>query len=230
MSSRELRRLNNTKQNSIEFNGIPSVGGMSDGQIAIEKKTNSQLALYRKKFGKLFKMYMSSDGNQIVDKTLTANALKYTSRFTDYRIFIHSFTDDLPATKIYIPWQGTGEKSSVPDATTSFLSPFNMTCHKLMIRLPELNTATTDIVFTIEETTDGNNAPDTVCTFDYDTTDFGNWQDDTNFTINMSDWNVTPKISSGSVVQIGLNPDNTNIVTSEKHFIITSVWKVEVVV
>ena len=45
MSSRELRRLNNTKQNSIEFNGIPSVGGMSDGQIAIEKKTNSQLAL-----------------------------------------------------------------------------------------------------------------------------------------------------------------------------------------
>ena len=226
MSSRELRRLNNTKQNSIEFNGIPSVGGMSDGQIAIEKKTNSQLALYRKKFGKLFKMYMSSDGNQIVDKTLTANALKYTSRFTDYRVFIHSFTDDLPATKIYIPWQGTGEKSSVPDATTSFLSPFNMTCHKLMIRIPAMNTAATDIVFTIEETTQGNDTPDVVCTFDAE----DDWVNDGNFTINMSDWNVTPKISSGSVVQIGLNPDNTNIVTSEKHFIITSVWKVEVVV
>ena len=226
MSSRELRRLNNTKQNSIEFNGIPSVGGMSDGQIAIEKKTNSQLDLYRKKFGKLFKMYMSSDGNQIVDKTLTANALKYTSRFTDYRVFIHSFTDDLPATKIYIPWQGTGEKSSVPDATTSFLSPFNMTCHKLMIRIPAMNTAATDIVFTIEETTQGNDTPDVVCTFNAE----DDWVDDTNFTINMSDWNVTPKISSGSVVQIGLNPDNANIVTSEKHFIITSVWKVEVVV
>jgi len=223
---RDTRRLQNTKQPSMEFIGKPSLNNMLEGQFAVEKQSNSQLAIYRKKFGQLWKSYMSNNGDQIVDKVLTANALKYTSRFTDYRVFIHSFTDDLPATKIYIPWQGTGEKSSVPDATTSFLSPFNMTCHKLMIRLPELNNSATHIVFTIEETTDGNNAPDTVCTFD--ATDA--WQDDTNFTINMSDWNVTPKISSGSVVQIGLNPDNTNIVTSEKHWIITSVWKVEVVV
>lgn len=224
--NRDTRRLQNTKQPSLEFTGKPSLNNMLEGQFAVEKQSNSQLAIYRKKFGQLWKSYMSSNGNQIVDKTLTTKNLKYTSKFNDYRVFIHSFTDDLPATKIYIPWQGTAERSSIPDATTSFLSPFNMTCHKLMIRLPELNTASTDIVFTIEETTDGNNAPDTICTFDATDT----WQDDTNFTINMSDWNVAPKISSGSVVQIGLNSDNTNIVTSEKHWIITSVWKVEIVV
>lgn len=223
---RDTRRLQNTKQPSMEFIGKPSLNNMLEGQFAVEKQSNSQLAIYRKKFGQLWKSYMSNNGDQIVDKTLTANALKYTSRFTDYRIFIHNFTDDLPATKIYIPWQGTDEKSSVPDATTSFLSPFNMTCHKLMIRIPAMNTAATDIVFTIEETTQGNDTPDVVCTFNAE----DDWVDDGNFTINMSDWNVTPKISSGSVVQIGLNPDNTNIVTSEKHFIITSVWKVEVVV
>ena len=46
---------------------------MVDGQTAIQKKSNSQLAIYRKKFGKLWKSYMSSDGNQYVDKNLNVN-------------------------------------------------------------------------------------------------------------------------------------------------------------
>lgn len=69
-TDRDLRKLSNTKQASIEFNGKPSLHGMLDGQVAIEKKSNSQLALYRKKYGKLWKTYMSSDGNQYVDKKL----------------------------------------------------------------------------------------------------------------------------------------------------------------
>jgi len=70
LTDRDLRNLINTKQDSVEFRGIPSVNGMVEGQTAIQKKSNSQLAIYRKKFGKLWKSYMSSDGNQYVDRNL----------------------------------------------------------------------------------------------------------------------------------------------------------------
>ena len=73
LTDRDLRKLINTKQESMEFQGIPSTSGMVDGQTAIQKKSNSQLAIYRKKFGKLWKSYMSSDGNQYVDKNLNVN-------------------------------------------------------------------------------------------------------------------------------------------------------------
>jgi len=73
LTDRDFRKLVNTKQNSIEFLGKPSLHGMVDGQMAIEKKSNSQLALYRKKYGRLWKTYMSSDGNQYVDKNLKVN-------------------------------------------------------------------------------------------------------------------------------------------------------------
>jgi len=70
LTDRDMRKLVNTKQSSIEFHGKPSVHGMLDGQVAIEKQSNSQLALYRKKYGKLWKSYMSFNGNQYVDKNL----------------------------------------------------------------------------------------------------------------------------------------------------------------
>ena len=73
LTDRDMRKLINTKQNSVEFQGKPSVHGMLDGQIAIEKQSNSQLALYRKKYGKLWKSYMSFNGNQYVDKDLKVN-------------------------------------------------------------------------------------------------------------------------------------------------------------
>ena len=69
--NRDIRKLINTKQDVTEFNGTPSVGGMSDGQIAIAKSNNKQLAIYRKKYGKLWKSYMNHDGNEYVDKNLT---------------------------------------------------------------------------------------------------------------------------------------------------------------
>ena len=66
--NRDTRRIQNTKQDSVEFQGKPSLNGMIEGQIAIEKKSNSQLAIYRKKFGQLWKSYMSNNGDQYVDR------------------------------------------------------------------------------------------------------------------------------------------------------------------
>jgi len=67
---RQLRKLFNTKQDVVEFNGSPSISGISDGQVAVAKSNNKQLAVYRKKYGKLWKSYMSYDGSQYVDRNI----------------------------------------------------------------------------------------------------------------------------------------------------------------
>jgi len=70
LTERDIRKVINTKQSTVEFNGIPSPASMVDGQVALHKKSNSLLALYRKKFGKLWKTYLSANGDQIVDRDL----------------------------------------------------------------------------------------------------------------------------------------------------------------
>ena len=71
LTLKDIRKAINTKQNMIEFDGIPSPSSMLEGKVALHKKSNNLLGLYRKKFGKLWKTYLSADGNQIVDKNLT---------------------------------------------------------------------------------------------------------------------------------------------------------------
>ena len=69
-NQRDIRKILNTKQESSDFVGIPSVNSMLDGQTSIQKESNSQVAIYKKKFGKLWKSYMSSNGDQYVDRNI----------------------------------------------------------------------------------------------------------------------------------------------------------------
>jgi hypothetical protein len=225
-TNNSIRKLINTKQDLSEFIGVPSKSSMIDGQTIISAQPNKQLGVYRKNFGRLFKSYMSSDGNQYVDRILTTNTLKYTNKFIDYRVFHHNFTYDLPATKIYVPWQGSGEQTALLEARSGYLSPFKMTCHKILFRTPAMDTAATDIVFGIEKIDSGDVTRDAICTFDAT----ASWVDNTNFTIKQSDWSATPTVGVGDVVGISIQADNTNIVTSEKHFFMTSIWKIEVII
>ena len=39
LTERDIRKLINTKQASVEFTGTPSINGMIDGQVAIEKES-----------------------------------------------------------------------------------------------------------------------------------------------------------------------------------------------
>ena len=70
---RDLRKLLNTKQDVIDFQGTPSIGGMAEGQIALSQSSGGQLAIYRKKYGKLWKSYMSYNGDQYVDRNLSVS-------------------------------------------------------------------------------------------------------------------------------------------------------------
>ena len=218
--------LTNKKQDSLYSNEEMYLGNMIDGQVSISNNKNTQPSLNLKKNNLLYKVKLSPDGNQFVDKKLTTNTLEYTNTFIDYRVFKHSFTFNLPATEVYIPWQGTGEQTTLLSATSGFLAPFKMTCHKLIVRTPAIDTVATDIVFGIRRIDSGDTTIDSICT--YDATE--NWVSNTNFTINQSDWTASPTIEAGQLAGISLNADNTNIVTSEKHFHITSVWRVEVTI
>ena len=225
LTDRDLRKLINTKQGSVEFQGKPSINGMVDGQVAIEKKSNSQLALYRKKYGKLWKTYMSSDGNQYVDKTLKTNTLEYTNKFIDYRTFSHNFAKDLDTTETYLPWWSTDDLTALRNST-GYLAPFKMTCHKLIFKPPDLDDNTDDIVFAIKKIDDGDNTVDALCNYTYSTT----FTDYTAITVSQSDWSATPSIAAGDVVAITIDASDTGIVTSAKEFWVTSVWRVEVVI
>ena len=227
LTDRDLRKLISTKQESMEFQGIPSTNGMVDGQTAIQKKSNSQLAIYRKKFGKIWKSYMSSDGNQYVDKTLTTNTLKYTNRFIDYRVFLHNFYDTIGTSKVYIPWWGTAESSSMADYRVGFITPFKMTLHKIILRCATINTST-DIAVNIEQT--GNNDTTAiVATATYDVSEVGAIQSNTNFELKMADFTRAPTVEAG--IKTGISIDAVSSpTTGDEDWWVTSVWRVEVII
>tara|TARA_R110002012_G_scaffold231842_1_gene404563 strand:- start:459 stop:1151 length:693 start_codon:yes stop_codon:yes gene_type:complete len=225
--NRQYRKLENSKESGIRtINHAISKRNILDGEIVISKPRNKPLKLSKKVGGELWSVNFSKDNNQYVDTTLSADTLKYTNKFIDYRVFQHNFADDLPSSKIYLPWEMAIEQTALLDEFASFLTPFKMTCHKILFRPPTLDTQATDIVFGIEKIDIGDTTVDSVCTFDATST----WANNINFTISQSDWSASPTVDAGVVVGISIQADNTNIVTSEKIFYVTSVWRVEVVI
>jgi hypothetical protein len=228
MSDRDIRKIMNSTAPSLNTDGSVS-RSIPEGSTNFVLSNNRQLAMFKKHKGRLWKTYLSKDGNQYVDRTLTTNTLKYTNKFIDHRMFMHNFEYNWTSrVKIYVPWHGTGEQSDFLDERTAFLVPFTMVCHKLLFRPSAIDTADTHIVFTIEKVTDGSTSISTVATFDATTAWSGTAG--TMITINESDWDNSPKVSLGEVVGIALYPDDDDIVSGARQFHITSVWRVEVVI
>ena len=224
---RVSRRVTNLKQNKISVSKIqPSLQTLREGDEVLYQPKNKSLRRYRREGNILWYTNMIRDGNLDVDNKLKTKHFEYTQKFTDYRVFHHNFSDDLPSSKIYVPWEMAVEQTALLDECSRFLTPFKMTCHKILFRPPAIDTAATDIVFGIEKIDSGDTTVDSVCTFDATS----NWVDSTNFIINQSDWTASPTVDAGVVVGISIQADNTNIVTSAKIFSMTSVWRVEVVI
>ena len=88
VKNRDIRRILNTKQDSLESSGNLSINSMVDGQISISKSSNELLSIQKKKYGRVYKSYMSSDGNEIVDKNLSVGGNLNLSNKIDMNNFV----------------------------------------------------------------------------------------------------------------------------------------------
>ena len=221
---RDIRRLTNSKGGSLDTSA-PVTRGTPEGTTTFTLSPNRQLAMVRKQRGKLYKTFLSDNGDQFVERTLTTRRLKYTQSFIDYRTFIHNFSVDLNASEVYLPWASADEVTSTR-SPVGFLSPFKMICHKILFRIPVIEDNADDIVFKIKKIDDGDETLDEVCNFTYSTTTV----DSTIITINQTDWNNSPVIEPNDVAFITITASDAGITTSEKEFFVTSVWKTEVTI
>lgn len=217
--------LTNKKQDSLYSNEEMYLGNMIDGQVSISNNKNTQPSLNLKKNNLLYKVKLSPDGNQFVDKKLTTNTLEYTNKFIDYRIYKHNFSDNISTTEHFIPWQGTGEQTGMNDATSTLLVPFKMTCHKILFRPESFDTPTANFTFKIKRQDSGDADVDEVASFTYTDT----FVDNTTIEIKASDFNNTPVVDVGAKASISIQAAS-NPHGSSKDYYITSVWRTEVTI
>jgi len=224
---RSFRYLSGKKQDKIRVvKSQPSPQSMRDGQEVLYFNKNGLLSRYRKERGQLFRSDMTSSGNQVVDNKLIVSKLEYRKSFTDYRIFMHNFEDDIGTAKHYIPWWGTTESSSMDDHRVGFVTPFKMTLHKIIIRANAL-TASNDVTIRVEKE-DADNTEDVVATAVYDVSELGAIASDTNFELNTSDFDVSPTIESGKLCGLSIEATGGDIVGTNHDWYITSVWRTEI--
>ena len=219
--SRDIRRIMNSVEPPQTFSeGTPASSLQEGGTIV--SLDNGRLAVRRKHKGIIFKTLMSRDGNEIVDKKLSANELEYRRRFIDYRYFNHNFKDDIGTTKHYLPWSGVGEQTTGLSEQSSFLAPFKMICHKLIIRPENMNDNTQTITFGIERIDNGDTTQDSIATFAH-TTDF---VASTVTVINNSDWSASPVVPANALATMTIQTSSSDLQDGESTvFWITSVWK-----
>ena len=219
---RLARSIANKKQDNVRLvNTQPSVQSMREGEEALFFDRRGVLLRYRKERGQLWRSDMSKNSDNIVEGTSSSSSLEYRSSFVDYRVFSHNFTDDVDASKIYLPWFNNTELGTFRSGQ-GFLAPFKMTCHKLIVKPPNLDDNADDIVFAIEKKDDGDDTTDALCNYTHSST----FTDHTAVTINQSDWSATPTVDAGDVVALAITASDAGIVTSEKAFWVTSIWKV----
>ena len=226
MANRDIRRIINTKQDSLESDGNLSINSMSDGQVSISKSNNEQLSIRKKKYGRIYKSYMSSNGNQIVDKNLTVKGnLNVKSHILgiQYHFIIHNFIDDLNTDKVYLPWSTSSEGSDMNSCQRSLLTPFKMTLNKLYFRPETLSDGTANFTFGLDKQDDGDTTVDSIATFTYEAT----LSSDTMITVSKSDFNNTPTIEAGK--KAGLFVQSSSDSSGTIDWYITSVWEVEIV-
>ena len=222
---RELRRLKNSSQPSINVDGF-SNKNIPEGDLKFTKdKTN--LVLNKKHKGLLWQSKFYKDGNQIVDKNLAVKGninVKGHILGIQYHFIIHNFTDNLNTNKHYLPWSTSSEGSDMNSAQRSLLTPFKMTLNKLYFRPETLDDGTANFTFGLDKQDDGDATVDSIATFPYEAT----LSSDTMITVNKSDWNNTPTIEAGKkaglFVQASSDPDASGAID----YYVTSVWEVEI--
>jgi len=222
---RDTRFIRNTTQSLMGVEEQPSLLSMIEGQIVIaQDKYTKKVSLSVKKKGKIHKVYLSSDGDQHVDKALITDELKYKRKFTDHRFFIHNFNRDIGTSETYLPWYDGAEGSDMNTSSTAFLAPYNMTIHKIVVRPETISDTSADLTFTLDKQDDGDTTVDEVATARYSTTTAS----DTFITIDRSDFTADPTVEAGD--KIGLSLTASADPSGAIDWYITSVWETEIII
>ena len=227
-TERELRRITNISQPVINVeNNSPR--DIPEGDLRFTH-LGKNLILNKKHKGLLWKSNFSADGNQYVDKSLIAEELKFTRKFTDYKFFKHNFYDDIGTYEHYIPWGETTEgavASTSVDRFTGYLMPYDMTLHKIVFRLKIQSgsiDANANIVVKLGKIDSGDSTEDSVATATYDPASLAAL---TPFTVNRTDFNASTKIEAGDLAFITV--DASADIAGGVEWWITSVWETEII-
>lgn len=224
---RNIRRLINTKEDSINIQNSSSLNNMADGQISMSKNPNKPLAIYRKKFGRLWKSYMSADGNDIVDKNLTVGGnLNVKGHIVGniFNIIPHNMQVEINLDEVFLPWFGIKQASDLTGVSSSFLAPYSMTLKKIMFRAPTIGAnSTADLTIKLYKMDDGDAVTDVVAR----ATHQDELVENTFFVLNRSDFDNNPKFEMGD--NCGISIQAAGDYGSSIVWKITSVWEVEIV-
>lgn len=226
MANRDIRRIINSKQDSLESTGNLSISSMSDGQVSIGKSTNELLSIRKKKYGRIYKSYMSSNGNQVVDKNLTVNGnlnVKGHIVGSTFKIIPHNMQADINTNETFLPWFGIKQASDLTGVSSSFLAPYSMTLNKIMFRAPTIDTnPTADLAIKLYKMDDGDAVTDLVAR----ATQQDTLVENTFFVANKSDFDAHPKFEMGD--NCGISIEAVQDYGSSINWKITSVWEVEI--
>ena len=132
---RNLRRVLNTKQNNIDLKSNVSIDNMIDGQISISRRIGEALSLVVKSGGRLWKTYLSHDGNQYVDKDLEVSGnlnVRGSVYGNQVMMFYHPF-DATGSGKVYIPWSSVSDASSI-NYYNNLIAPYSGRLLKVVAR------------------------------------------------------------------------------------------------
>ena len=197
---RNIRRLINNKEDSINIQNSASLNSIADGQISMSKNPKKPLAIYRKKFGRLWKSYMSADGNDIVDKNLKVGSdVNVDGTIYGNQIYWHSHNYTSTETgKHYLGWGRATALTSI-SASHKFIAPYDGRLLKILARTESAggssvmgfhkasNTTTDPSGTATEEITVNMSAADTTYEFKF---------------------TATSKFNKGDVIALSIDPTN----------------------
>ena len=217
VKNRDIRRILNTKQDSLESYGNLSINSMTDGQMSVSKSSNGLLSIQKKKYGRVYKSYMSSDGNQIVDKNLTvSNNINVNG--TVYGNQIYCYSHNFPYTgtsKIYVSWNRATVSTSIA-SSGKFIAPYDGRLLKVLARTESVAGST---VIGFHKAVDATTDPNSTATESADAIDMS--AVDTTYEFNFT---ATSIFDKGDVLAISM--DATNAVNDT---VITSVWSFKII-
>ena len=223
-TERELRRITNNSQPVINVeNNSPR--DIPEGDLRFTH-LGKNLVLNKKHKGLLWKSNFSADGNQYVEKTLTAEELKFTKRFTTYKIIAHNMTDNIGTAEVFLPWFGITEDADLGGASSSFLVPYSMTLKKIMFRPEAISTGSYDLVVRLKKMDDGDTTVDTVATATYE----DSLAAATFISVEKSIFDNNPKFEIGDNCGVSIQSASGDYGGGSTEWKITSVWEVEIII